>query len=659
MQFWPKHWATRVDSDLLALSDQDFLEQVYRRYLGRSVDNQGRLHYAAILKKWRGRQRVLLDIQQSAEARCFADYSHQNPASSGLCPQMYPPLLPNELTNKSRIKPRVVLLGTCLAEGLLQIAQGQGWAMQHYLMDSGLSDDLPDLSEVNFDVVMVNLTLRTVLGMAVVGGNGDLFYLRPDSNAETVLASAKEYLHAIVLRILTAIPPGFPVFFLSFLEPPAQIFGVFERNRGASLYTLVRTLNDTLEDILLAQSAGAYLELNDILQYYGDAGAYDGYASHYTHNGLYAGSQQGEWIFRDVLERLEGAYQVWREGLGIKLIITDLDNTLWRGVLAEEDELVPWQHIEGWPIGYAEALLVCKRRGVLLAISSKNDETPTRERFRSIWGDALRLDDFCAIQINWKPKSVNIAEILQAANILPEHVLFIDDNPLEISEVQRSFPQMRFLSGNPERWRHVLLYSPETQVATITEESRKRTELVQAQMARNIEAKKSDRDSWLNSLELVVHLEKIANAGHIHYLRALELLNKTNQFNTTGQRWSDTELQSWLASGGYVLAARAIDHYANHGLIALALVREQSIEQMVLSCRMFGLGIESALLSEVVRQMREAGYADFIGHFSATGRNDTCRNFWHDHGFTQGAEDALWRASEVPNTPEWISVQVE
>ena len=416
----------------------------------------------------------------------------------------------------------------------------------------------------------------------------------------------------------------------------------------------MRSLNDALEGVLAGHPSGYFLEMNDICQYYGDAGAYDGYVSHYTHNGLNASSQQGEWICRDILDRLEGAWAVLCGKDQVKIIITDLDNTLWRGVLAEEDEVVPWRHTEGWPIGYAEALLECKRRGLLLAISSKNDEAPTCDRFRQVWGQALRLEDFCARQINWRPKSDNIADILQATNILPEQALFIDDNPLEIEEVRRAFPQMRFLTGAPERWRHVLLYAPETQVLRVTEESAHRTELIQAKMARDQAAPVQDRKAWLQDLGLTLRFDRIADARHSRYARALELLNKTNQFNTTGQRWSDAEMRVWLGAGGRLLAASAEDRFANHGLIALALLRDNDIVQVVLSCRVFGLGIETALLAEALRQMQEAGYTDYVGRFTATGRNDACRAFWPAHGFTMDAGDTLWRGSLLPHCPEWI-----
>ncbi len=653
---WDHWWpgAEAREADLRALPDAEFVEAIYQRYLGRAADEEGKAYYLRLLRAGRGRVRVLKDFRRSAEARRYTQYRQRRLAIADFLRKEHPPLLPTELRRLPLPKPRIALLGTCLAESLLQVALELGWSMRHYLMDSGLQEVDRQIVADAFDVVLVNLTLRTLLSMSVEEGDGDLFHLRPELDMGQIRAQAVLNLQQVVDHILAAIPPGLPVFFVSLLEPPPQVAGVLGRNRQSSLYGLVRGLNDALEDHLAASPRGYYLEINDIRQYYGDASVYDGYLSHYTHNGLSPLSVQGEWIARDILERLEGAMRVLRAEDPVKLIITDLDNTLWRGVLAEEDEIVPWQHTEGWPLGYVEALLECKRRGILLAICSKNDEGPTRERFQQLWGQRLRLEDFCSVQINWQPKSQNIAQILRTTNILPDHALFIDDHPLEIEEVRRAFPRMRFLTGAPERWRHVLLYAPETQVARVSEESALRTDSIQAKAARELAAVDMDRDAWLRSLGLALRFDRIVDVGHSRYARALELLNRTNQFNTTGQRWSDAELRDWLASGGWLLAARAEDRFANHGLVALALLRDHGIEQVVLSCRVFSLGIESALLVEALRQMQEGGHADFVGHFTATGRNDACRDFWPAHGFTQDAGNSLWRSSLIPDAPTWI-----
>ncbi|UEO01127.1 HAD-IIIC family phosphatase [Acidiferrobacter thiooxydans] len=422
---WP--FATRLEPALIALSDADFVEALYQRHLGRVADGHGKAYYLRLLQHGWTRPRVLRDFKRSPEARRYAQHQKRRDLLKAILRPEQPPLLPDELRRCPAQKPRTALLGTCLAESLLQVALDGGWPIRHFLMDSGLQEVDRQIVAEAFDAVLVNLTLRTLLSMSVEEGDGDLFYLRPERNMGQIQAQAVLNLRQVVDHILAAIPPGLPVFFVSLLEPPAQVEGVLGRNRHGSLYRLVRSLNDALEDHLSALPQGHYLEINDICRYYGDASVYDGYLSHYTHNGLSPLSVQGEWIARDILERLDGAVRVLRAEDPVKLIITDLDNTLWRGVLAEEDEIIPWQHTEGWPLSYAEALLACKQRGILLAICSKNEEGPTCERFRQLWGQRLRLEDFCSVRINWQPKSQNIAQILRTANILPDHALFILD----------------------------------------------------------------------------------------------------------------------------------------------------------------------------------------------------------------------------------------
>jgi FkbH-like protein len=654
---WFKRPAEMADAAWATLDDAEFLDAVYQKYLGRATDASGKHFYLQRLQQPHGRSQVLRALQTSEEARAFVERQQRMALIAEMEAQEQHPFMPRIRDDIAPQKPRVALLGTCLSESLLQTALAAAWPVQHYLMDSGPHHPVPALPATEFDAVLVQFTLRSLLGLVAEEGNGDLFHLCSDTDWAAMQERARAQLDAMLQQVLSGIPEALPVFFLAFLEPPPQINGILGRNRRDTLYALVRNLNDDLEERLSGMGRAHYLELNDLRQYVGDATAYDGYASHFSHGGL-LNSWQGDRIHLGIFERLQAALQVLRGENPVKLIITDLDNTLWRGVLAEEEEIIPLEATEGWPLGYVEALLACKRRGILLAICSKNEEATTRQNFQNVWGNRLRLDDFCSVQINWQPKSANIARILEETNLLPEHVLFIDDHPLEIAEVTRAYPQIRTLSGAPERWRHVLLYAPETQVAQISTESAQRTELIQAKKARDTEAATMDRSDYLRSLELTLHFDRITDAQHPRYARALELLNKTNQFNTTGQRWSDAEMQACLGAGGMLLSATATDRFAAHGLIALALVQEGHIAQVVLSCRVFGLGIETALLHQAMSLLREQGHAHITGRLLPTGRNAACQSFYSDNGFVAGESDGLWVGLNPPGWPEWIAVGV-
>ena len=149
-----------------------------------------------------------------------------------------------------------------------------------------------------------------------------------------------------------------------------------------------------------------------------------------------------------VIAEAEAMWRTIAQHDAVKLVVIDLDDTLWRGVSGDA-ATVDHHMFAGWPYGLAEALLYLKKRGVLLAIISKNDEARVREIWRSIVGRALRLEDFAAVRINWTSKAENMADILAAARLLPRSVVFIDDNPAERAAMQAAFADIRVLGSHP------------------------------------------------------------------------------------------------------------------------------------------------------------------------------------------------------------------
>src|ERR1019366_4237781 len=157
-----------------------------------------------------------------------------------------------------------------------------------------------------------------------------------------------------------------------------------------------------------------------------------------------------------------------------------LDDTLWRGQIAEHYETgVNWPVIHGWPTGIWEAVQHLLSRGILTAICSKNDESLVRERWdRAVQFGWLTLEDFTFVKINWLPKAENIEAIIRQANLTSKSVVFVDDNPVEREAVRSSIPGIRVIGSNPYATRRILLWSSETQVLTLSEESVRRDEMI-------------------------------------------------------------------------------------------------------------------------------------------------------------------------------------
>jgi FkbH-like protein len=353
------------------------------------------------------------------------------------------------------------------------------------------------------------------------------------------------------------------------------------------------------------------------------------------------------------LKVFEFVQAAWHEALAmyrtigkidtVKLVIVDLDDTLWRGIFAE-GSLGP---IEGWPLGIAEALLFVKNRGVILAIASKNDPALIEKNFKAIFGaHRLRFEDFAIRKINWLPKAENIGEIIREANVLPNSVVFIDDNPTERAAIKATFPAIRVIGGDLYSTRRILLWAAETQVPEITDESSRRSEMIAAQIEREESRGQLSREAFLASLDLTVGGTEIFGASGPNFARALELLNKSNQFNTTGKRWSHQEWLADASAGLRMFAFHVSDKYTDYGIVVVALISGNTIFQLVMSCRVFGLGVEEAVLSDLNRRMIADGARTVCGVYQETKHNQLCSDLYARLGFQR--VNAAW---EKPSEP--------
>ena len=327
---------------------------------------------------------------------------------------------------------------------------------------------------------------------------------------------------------------------------------------------------------------------------------------------------------------IKAMHRTLRQVDQVKLVIVDLDDTMWRGVVAEEGIDRPGL-TEGWPIGVAEALIYLKRRGVLLAIVSKNDEARIRELWPRIYGSRLELSDFASVKINWNPKADNVELILKETNLLPRSVVFVDDNPVERENVASAFPGIRLLGSTPYEVRRILLWSAETQVAQITAESARRTEMVQAQVERETTRSRLSRAEFLETLDVRIRLYAITDQTDPRFARALELVNKSNQFNTTGRRWTQDECQAAFGRDTVFWAFEVDDRFTSYGVVGVAIATRSEITQFVMSCRVIGLEVEIAAVGALVEEMVEPVTA----RFTATDANFLCKDLFARCGFVE------------------------
>jgi FkbH-like protein len=351
---------------------------------------------------------------------------------------------------------------------------------------------------------------------------------------------------------------------------------------------------------------------------------------------------------------LEASWRTLRSADRVKLVIFDLDDTLWRGVAAESGASV----IEGWPLGLLEALSYLKKRGVLLAIVSKNDEQRVVEIWDAIFGGRLKLSDFVVRKINWDDKVSNIKQIIMSVNVLPSSVVFVDDNPVEIAAVSAEIPEIRVLGSNPLYMRRVLLWAPETQVPYITDESSRRTEMVAVQADREDLRLKMPRTVFLKTLDLAIKITPITSSQDVGFQRTFELLNKTNQFNTTGVRWSAEACANFFSPNNLFYSLAAKDVYNDYGVVGVCATEGSHIRQYVMSCRVFGLDVELAMIGEVTRRLLDRYNQEVTAAIVETKSNTMCRDLYKNCGFH--FQNNCWittSAAALPK-PDYIRLDV-
>ena len=349
-----------------------------------------------------------------------------------------------------------------------------------------------------------------------------------------------------------------------------------------------------------------------------------------------------------------------------KCVVVDCDDTLWGGIVGEAGTAAI-ELGETYPGNcyrdFQNALLLLKERGILLVIASKNNPEDVMNVFENHDGMRLRSEHISTYRINWDLKSVNIASIAKELNIGLDSMVFIDDNPVEIEEVRSALPEVACLlvpgeiADLPPLMERCGLFD----MVERTAEDRSRAEMVTSEKLRTAATGNMTPQQFLASLEMRVVVSR-AKAGHRG--RAVQLINKTNQFNLTTIRRSLEALEELLSSGRHSLfVLHAEDRFGDYGLVGVAIVETTEdvwvIDTFLLSCRVLGRSVETAFLAGLVRSAKAAGAVGFKAEFRPTPKNAPIADFLPRHGFVQEAGGA-WTAlcADIASLPGYISMEI-
>jgi FkbH-like protein len=278
----------------------------------------------------------------------------------------------------------------------------------------------------------------------------------------------------------------------------------------------------------------------------------------------------------------------------------------------------------------------------------------------------LRPRDFAAMRINWLDKAANLRSIAEELNIGLDSLVFMDDNPVECARVRAELPQVLTvaLPKDPALFRRTLLDLTDFETLQLTDEDRQRGAMyAQQRERRSLEAEQGSLEGFLAALELQVDIAQVAD---VDIPRVTQLIGKTNQFNVTTVRHPEHAVHEFAASPAHhVYTVRVHDRFGDHGLTGVAIVaigeRAWTIETLLLSCRVLGCGVETALLSAIAGAAATSGAATLHGLFIPSARNDVAAPFYERHGFSRNGERdgaQLWSLSLESATlieaPAWV-----
>ena len=333
-------------------------------------------------------------------------------------------------------------------------------------------------------------------------------------------------------------------------------------------------------------------------------------------------------------------------GQAKKLLILDLDNTVWGGVVGD----VGWQklHLGGHDHkgeafrDFQVALKALANRGILLGIVSKNEEAVALEAIRSHPEMVLRLEDFAGWRINWDDKAKNIATLAADLNLGLDAIVFVDDNPVERDRVRSTLPEVYVPDWpqNPLFYRSSLRCLDCFDAPVLSDEDRNRTKMYESEkgrrQARDI---KLSLDDWLKSLDLTIVVEEV---NHSNLQRTVQLLNKTNQMNLRTRRLTESELSQWAQDPDHLtLVFRVSDRFGDYGLVGIgSLIFDRlsgrcEITDFVLSCRVMGRKVEQAMLCALAERARISGSSVLAVEFLPTPRNAPGLSFLKISGMTE------------------------
>lgn len=432
----------------------------------------------------------------------------------------------------------------------------------------------------------------------------------------------------------------------TYVMPYERMFGNFDRKVEESFSSAVEAINTGIVDAARVRSAVLINDVQHIASWVGrhrwfDDRLWDMAKSFCALDHLPA-------VARNIVDIVLSA-----RGRIVKCVILDLDNTLWGGVIGDDgiDGIVLNVHGSGESFYRFQCFLKeLRKRGILLAVCSKNEMSNALLPFEKHPDMVLRREDITVFQANWDDKTANIRVIQQVLNIGLDSMVFLDDNPFERNLVRGVLPEVIVpeLPEDPADYVRAISELNLFETASFSNVDLQRTDLYRAEAERRAEqASFANAGDFLRSLKMRI---VVARFDAFHLPRIAQLLQRSNQFNLTTHRYSELECAYLMSSSSVVpLYVKLADRLGDHGLIGVVVVEPEGetlvVRDWLMSCRVLARGVEDYLMNCIVAEASTRGLKTVCGEYIRTAKNQMVKDFYGRFGFTRHSGDgdhALW-----------------
>lgn len=344
-------------------------------------------------------------------------------------------------------------------------------------------------------------------------------------------------------------------------------------------------------------------------------------------------------------------------GKNKKALNLDLDNTLWGGIVGDDGpdsiEIGQETSLAQTYSEFQEYLKLHSQLGILLTINSKNEEVNALAGLARP-DSVLHKEDFVNIKANWNPKSENLVATAQELNILPDSFVFVDDNPAERAIIADQVPGTAVPEiGNVENYIRVIDKSGFFEVTALSQDDLKRTEMYQENTKRSQhQASFANYEDYLKSLDMKGEIQGFIP---MYLSRIAQLTNKSNQFNLTTKRYTQTDIEAVAQDPDHItLYGKLGDKFGDNGVVSIVIgkIDEENrdvlhMELWLMSCRVLKREMEFAMMDELVEKAKAVGIREIIGYYYPTAKNSMVKDFYALQGFTKISEDeegnTTWR----------------